>query len=78
VVHTLRIRILRILKILKIHDFFQNFKMPTNFKNKIRSTVIIHEIYPASIYKYSVKFLADIYIIRSIYSVKLKNIVSIL
>ena len=52
--------------------------MPTNFKNKIRSTVIIHEIYPASIYKYSVKFLADIYIIRSIYSVKLKNIVSIL
>jgi len=36
-------------KILKIHEFFSNFKIPTNLKNKIRSADIIYEIYPASI-----------------------------
>jgi len=35
--------------------------MPTNFKNKIRSAVIVYEIYPTSITKCSVKFFADIY-----------------
>ena len=58
-----RIRILRISKIHKIHDFFPNFKMPTNFSNKIRSADIIalYEIFSASINKFSFKFFADIY-----------------
>ena len=47
--------------------------MLTNLKkNKIRSADIIYEIYPASIFKFSFKFFADIFII--IYSVKLNNI----
>jgi len=78
--HRLRIRILRILEVLKIDNFFPNFKMPTNFKNKIRSADIIYEIYPAGItlsifiiiyYYYYLLFIVIIYYL-------LNNIVSIL
>jgi len=47
--HRLRIRILRILEFFYKFTIFQNFKMPTNFKNKICSADIIYEIYPASV-----------------------------
>jgi len=57
--HRLRIPILRILKILKIHEFLRILKMPTNFKqkHKIRSVSlrIIYELYHADAQKTQVR-----------------------
>ena len=40
--HRLTVRILRISKFRRIHEFLTNFKMPINFKTKIRNREKLH------------------------------------